>query len=153
MLPMLWLAARRAGHAAVNAVAWPAMGLLLVCLMLSYSRGALVALAAGLVLWFVLVPLRLRAAVALAAAVLGAAPLVAWAFAQDGLTTDKAPMAARVDAGHEFGALLLLMAAVLLVAGLVGELLGRAAPAHAARSDGWRAAAPWPSSRSSRSWG
>ena len=87
--------------------------------MLSYSRGALVALAAGLALWFVLVPLRLRAAVALAAAVLGAAPVVAWAFAQDGLTTDKAPMAARVDAGHEFGALLLLMAAVLLVAGLV----------------------------------
>ena len=119
MLPMLWLAARRAGHAAVNALAWPAMGLLLVCLMLSYSRGALVALAAGLALWFVLVPLRLRAAVALAAAVLGAAPFVAWAFAQDGLTTDKAPMAARVDAGHEFGALLLLMAAVLLVAGLV----------------------------------
>jgi tetratricopeptide (TPR) repeat protein len=119
MLPMLWLAARRAGHAAVNALAWPAMGLLLVCLMLAYSRGALVALAAGLALWFVLVPLRLRAAVALAASVVGAAPVVAWAFAQDGLTTDKAPMAARVDAGHEFGALLLLMAAVLLVAGLV----------------------------------
>ena len=119
MLPMLWLAARRAGHAAANALAWPAMGLLLVCLMLAYSRGALVALAAGLALWFVLVPLRLRAAVALAASVVGAAPVVAWAFAQDGLTTDKAPMAARVDAGHEFGALLLLMAAVLLVAGLV----------------------------------
>ncbi|HEX6014782.1 MAG TPA: hypothetical protein VFY87_23915, partial [Geminicoccaceae bacterium] len=32
MLPMLWLAARRAGHAAANALAYPAMGLLLVCL-------------------------------------------------------------------------------------------------------------------------
>jgi hypothetical protein len=118
MLPMLWLAARRAGHAAVNALAYPAMGLLLVCLMLSYSRGALVALAVGLALWFVLVPLRLRAAVALSTALLGAAPVVAWAFAQDGLTTDKAPMTARVDAGHEFGALLVLMGAVLLVVGL-----------------------------------
>ena len=39
--PMLWLAARRSGHAAVNALAWPAIGLLLVCMMLSYSRGAL----------------------------------------------------------------------------------------------------------------
>jgi O-Antigen ligase/Tetratricopeptide repeat len=118
MPPMLWLAARRAGHAAANALGWPAMALLLVCIMLSYSRGALVALVAGLALWFVLVPLRLRALVPLSAAVLGATPMVAWAFAQDGLTTDKAPMAARVDAGHEFGALLVLMAVVLLVVGL-----------------------------------
>jgi len=116
--PMLWLAARRSGHAAANALAWPALGLLLVCLMLSYSRGALGALVVGLVAWFVLVPLRLRAIVALAAAVLGALPLVAWAFSQDGLTTDRAPMAARVDAGHEFGALLVLMGSVLLAAGL-----------------------------------
>ena len=74
--------------------------------MLSYSRGALVALLVGLALWFAVVPLRLRGTVALAAAVLGAGPLVAWAFSQDGLTTDRAPIAARVDAGHEFGALL-----------------------------------------------
>ena len=31
VLPLLWLAARRSGHAAVNALAWPALGLLLVC--------------------------------------------------------------------------------------------------------------------------
>jgi hypothetical protein len=117
--PMLWLAARRSGHAAANALAWPALGLLLVCLMLSYSRGALAALVIGVIAWFVLVPLRLRAMVALAAGVIGAAPLVAWAFSQDGLTTDEAPIAARVDAGHEFGALLVLMAALLLAAGVV----------------------------------
>ena len=116
--PLLWLAARRSGHAAANALAWPGIGLLLVCLMLSYSRGALVALLIGLALWFAVVPLRLRGTVALAAAVLGAGPLVAWAFSQDGLTTDRAPIAARVDAGHEFGALLLLMVALLLAAGL-----------------------------------
>ena len=45
--PMLWLAARRTGHAAANALAWPAIGVLLVALMLSYSRGALVALLVG----------------------------------------------------------------------------------------------------------
>jgi hypothetical protein len=117
--PMLWLAARRSGHAAANALAWPAIAVLLVCLMLSYSRGALVALVLGVGIWFLCVPLRLRAVTALAAGVLGAAPVVAWAFAQDGLTTDRAPIAARVDAGHEFGALLVLMAVVLLVAGLV----------------------------------
>ena len=86
--------------------------------MLSYSRGALVALLIGLALWFAVVPLRLRGTVALAAACSAPGPLVAWAFSQDGLTTDRAPIAARVDAGHEFGALLLLMVAVLLAAGL-----------------------------------
>jgi tetratricopeptide (TPR) repeat protein len=91
---------------------------LLVALMLSYSRGALVALLVGVGLWFLVVPLRLRATVALAGGVLGAAPVVAWAFSQDGLTTDRAPIVARVDAGHEFGALLVLMASVLLAAGL-----------------------------------
>jgi hypothetical protein len=116
--PMLWLAARRTGHEAANALAWPALGLLLVCLMLSYSRGALAAMVIGAAAWFILVPLRLRATVALAAGVLGAAPVVAWAFSQDGLTTDEAPIAARVDAGHEFGALLILMVAVLLAAGI-----------------------------------
>jgi hypothetical protein len=116
--PLLWLAARRTGHAALNAMAWPAIGLLLVCMMLAYSRGALAALLIGIAAWFVLVPLRLRALVALAAAVLGAGPVIAWAFSQDGLTTDRAPIAARVDAGHEFGALLLLMTAVLLAVGI-----------------------------------
>jgi tetratricopeptide (TPR) repeat protein len=126
--PFLWLAARRTGHAAANALAWPALALLLVCVMLSYSRGALAALVIAVVVWFALVPLRLKAMVALAAGVLGAAPLVAWAFSQDGLTTDKAPMAARVDAGHEFGALLVLMAAVLLAAGVAVQFAAAQRP-------------------------
>ena len=50
--PLLWLAARRSGSPAANALAWPALGLLFTCLMLSYSRGALLALGFGLVLWF-----------------------------------------------------------------------------------------------------
>ena len=126
--PMLWLAARRTGHAAVNALAWPAIGLLLVCMMLAYSRGALVALAIGVGVWFVLVPLRLRALVTLAAGVLVAGPVIAWAFSQDGLTTDRAPIAARVDAGHEFGALLLLMIALLLAAGLAVQFAAAQRP-------------------------
>ena len=136
--PLLWLAARRSGHAAANALAWPAIGLLLVCMMLSYSRGALAALLIGLALWFAVVPLRLRGAVALAAAVLGAGPLVAWAFSQDGLTTDRAPIAARVDAGHEFGALLLLMVALLLAAGLAVQFAAAQRPptAHQRRLAG-----------------
>jgi hypothetical protein len=118
VLPLLWLTARRTGSGAVNALAWPLLGLVFVCLMLSYSRGALIALAIGLAVWFVAVPLRLRAVAALLCSCLAAVPVVIWAFAQDGLTVDRAPMAARVDAGHELGALLLLLVAVLGVCGL-----------------------------------
>ena len=61
-------------------------GLLLVCLMLSYSRGALLAVVLGFGLWLAIVPLRLRAAVALLGVLAATVPVVAWAFAQDGLT-------------------------------------------------------------------
>ena len=39
----MWLGARRTGHALLSALAYPAMGLLLLTLMLAYSRGALAA--------------------------------------------------------------------------------------------------------------
>ena len=116
--PLLWLAARRTGYGLASALAWPALGLVFVCMMLSYSRGSLIALAVGLAVWFAAVPLRLRAVAALVCSALAAVPVVLWAFAQDGLTVDRAPMGARVDAGHELGALLLLLVAVLAVAGL-----------------------------------
>lgn len=116
--PLLWLAARRSGHLAVNALAWPALGVLLTCLMLSYSRGALLALGLGLVFWFAVVPLRLRSALALIVPAVAAAPVVAWAFMRDALATDRVPLAARSDAGADLGALLALMAVLLLIAGL-----------------------------------
>ncbi len=119
MPPLLWLAARRSGHGAVNALAWPALALLDVALMLSYSRGALLALLVGLVFWFAAVPLRLRSALPLVTAAIVAAPVIAWAFARDALSTDDVPLSARVDAGHSLGALLLLVCAILLAAGLV----------------------------------
>ena len=49
ILALLWLGARRTGRGVVNALAWPGIALLEVALMLSYSRGALLALAVGLV--------------------------------------------------------------------------------------------------------
>ena len=116
--PLLWLAARRSGHLAANALAWPGLGLLFACLMLSYSRGALLALAFGLAFWFAAVPLRLRSALPLIATALAVAPVVAWAFTRDALATDRVPLSARSDAGADLGALLLLMAVVLLIAGL-----------------------------------
>ena len=126
--PLLWLAARRSSPPLANALAWPFLGLVLVCLMLSYSRGALAALGVGLAVWFAAVPVRLRAVAALVCPALLATPVVLWAFAQDGLTVDRAPMAARADAGHELGALLVLLAALLGAAGLVAGFIAAYRP-------------------------
>ena len=131
---LMWLTARRSGSGALNAFAWPLLGVVWVCLMLSYSRGSLIALGIGLAVWLAAVPLRLRAVAALICSAVAAAPIVLWAFEQDGLTVDKAPMAARADAGHELGALLVLLIAVLMAAGLVaGYLMARRPPSEQTR--------------------
>jgi hypothetical protein len=129
ILPLLWLGARRTGRGAVNALAWPGIALLEVALMLAYSRGALLALAVGLVFWFAVVPLRLRSAIVLLGASAGAAPIVGWAFAMTGLNTDRLPIEVRADTGHELGALLVLMLVVLLALGLVAGFLAAERPA------------------------
>jgi hypothetical protein len=130
----LWLGARRAGHALLNALAYPAMGLVLVTLLLAYSRGALAALVLGLALWLCLVPLRLRGVAVLCAGALGAGVVVAWDFSQAALTTDDTPLAARVGAGHQLGVLLAAVLLALTLAGLaIGFLDGRRAPSPRTR--------------------
>lgn len=132
--PLLWLAARRSGHAAFGALAYPGLGLLFVCLMLAYSRGALLALLAGIALWMILVPLRLRAAVALLASATGAGLVTAWSFRQEGLTKDRLELFVRSDAGHELGVLLAFMCIVLLAVGLaVGFAAAYRPPSERAR--------------------
>lgn len=114
----LWLGARRDGHAALSALAVPALGLLLVALLLSYGRGPLLAAFAAVVCWFAVVPLRLRGLAVLATAGAGTAVVCAWAFSNDALTKDGAPLDVRADAGHSLGLLLLALLIVLLLAGL-----------------------------------
>jgi tetratricopeptide (TPR) repeat protein len=123
ILPLLWMGTRRQGNPLVSALAAPAIALMLVCLLLSYSRGSLIALAAGLAFWFAAVPLRIAGVSVLGLASVGAAPVIWWAFLQDGLTTDNAPMAARADAGHELGSLLLLVVVVLTLAGIAAQFI------------------------------
>ncbi len=124
----MWLGARRAGHALLNALAYPAMGIVLVTVLLAYSRGALAALVLGLALWLCLVPLRLRGVAVLCTGALGAGVVVAWDFSQHALTTDNTPLAARVSAGHQLGVLLAAVLVGLTFAGLaIGFLAGRGA--------------------------
>ncbi|MGH2853932.1 MAG: O-antigen ligase family protein [Solirubrobacteraceae bacterium] len=125
----MWLGARRAGHALLNALAYPAMGIVLVTVLLAYSRGALAALVLGLALWLCLVPLRLRGVAVLCAGALGAGVVVTWDFSQHALTTDNTPLAARVSAGHQLGVLLAAVLVGLTLAGLaIGFFDGRRAP-------------------------
>jgi O-antigen ligase len=130
----MWLGARRAGHALLSALAYPAMGVLLLTLLLAYSRGALAALAVGLLLWFCMVPLRLRSAAVLIAGALGAGGVAAWAFSKHALSSENVPLAERATAGHQLGALVVAMILVLLLAGLaIGFFTGREAPSLSAR--------------------
>jgi hypothetical protein len=130
----LWLGARRAGHALLNALAYPAMGLMILTLMLAYSRGALAALVLGVAAWLCLVPLRLRGARVLIVGALGAAPLVAWDFSRHALSNDGVTLAARTSAGHQLGVLIAAMLIVLTLAGIaIGFFGDRRAPGGATR--------------------
>jgi hypothetical protein len=137
----LWLGARRSGHALLSALAYPAIGLMLVTVMLAYSRGALAALAIGTIAWMALVPLRLRGVRVLAVGAIGAAPVVAWNFSQAALKDEAVGLAARTTAGHQFGVLLAAMLLLLLLAGTaIGFFGDRRAGWAGSKSDTRRAA-------------
>jgi hypothetical protein len=117
----LWLGARRAGHALLTALAYPATGLMIVTLLLAYSRGALAALVVGVIAWMCMVPLRLRSARVLLVAGVCAAPVVGWDFSRHALSSEGISLAERSSAGHQLG---VLIGAMLLVLILVGIAIG-----------------------------
>jgi O-antigen ligase len=126
----LWLGARRTGHALLTALAYPAMGLMLVTLLLAYSRGALVAVGVGVALWLCVTPLRLRGGVLLLCSGLGAALVVGWTFSEHALSSDGIVLSERVRAGGELG---VLLAAMLLALTATGVAIGFATGRHAPR--------------------
>ena len=119
----MWLGSPTAGHALLTALAYPAMGLMLVTLMLAYSRGALLALALGLALWFCIVPLRLRGAAVLIAGGIAAAVVVSWDFSTHALSAEGIALDERVTAGRQLGVLLVAMLLVLLLVGVACRFL------------------------------
>ncbi|MBU6338095.1 MAG: O-antigen ligase family protein [Acidobacteria bacterium] len=114
-----WLGARRDGHGALAALAYPVAGLLTVATLLAFSRGSLLAALLGLVVWFALVPLRLRSATVLIPSVGLGIVVGVWAFSQNGLTDDRVPLNLRGNAGTELGVALLVLVVVLLITGVV----------------------------------
>lgn len=130
----LWLGARRSGHQALNTLAYPALTLVVFTLLLAYSRGALLAAAIACVVWFAVVPLRLRGVTVLAIGTGGALLLTLWAFSQTALTEDQAALALRQTSGQQ---LLVLLVVVLLIVFALGAVLtfaaARRAPGATAR--------------------
>ncbi|HET6509458.1 MAG TPA: O-antigen ligase family protein [Baekduia sp.] len=130
----LWLGARRTGHGAVNALAYPIVGVQILTVMLAYSRGSLLAVAVGCAFWFLVVPLRLRGVAVLAVGAVGALAVTGWVFAQDTLTKDGVPLDERATSGHELGVAVLAMILVLLAIGLAMVFAAaRQAPSRGAR--------------------
>jgi hypothetical protein len=125
VVPALWLGARRSGHQPANALAFPLMGLLILAMFLSFSRGSLVAAGLGVIAWFAFVPLRLRSQPVLVAPALVSAPVLVWALSKDEFTKDGLPAAARATVGPEFGLIVLAMSALLLAIGLAVGFSGR----------------------------
>jgi hypothetical protein len=130
----LWLGARRAGHALLTALSYPAMGLMIVTLMLAYSRGALAALVVGVIAWMCIVPLRLRGARVLLVGGVGAAPVIGWDFSTHALSSEGILLATRTTAGHQLGVLIGAMLIALTLFGIaIGFFGDRRAPSAGAR--------------------
>ena len=113
----LWCGARHEGSRPLRALTAPAVAILVSVLILSYSRSALLAAVLGLVIWFAVVPLRLRAAAILTVGSAGAAVATAWALSTRPFTHDQASLHDRVVAGHGFG---LVLVPVLLLTAIAG---------------------------------
>ncbi|MGO9904538.1 MAG: O-antigen ligase family protein [Solirubrobacteraceae bacterium] len=113
----LWTGARSGSGRVLRALAVPAIAIVTTALILSYSRGAMLAALVGLACWFVLVPLRLRATLVLALGAAAGAIASAWALSHHAITHDNQALAARTAAGHDFGLVLLIVVILSAIAG------------------------------------
>ena len=114
----LWLGSRRHGHQGFNALAYPAVGLLVLTILMAYSRGAVAAAVLGAAFWFATVPLRLRGAAVMLVGSAGGALVATWALSQDSLSADRVALELQSQAGRQLGLLLISMLGLLTLAGL-----------------------------------
>jgi hypothetical protein len=118
----LWAGARRGGGLVSRALAVPAIGLLVVAVMMSLSRGAVLIAVLGLIAWFALSSTRLRAVVVLSLGVAGGGAASAWALPNHSLSHDFIGLHARTAAGHKLGLVLLAMVVIQTAAGFAAAV-------------------------------
>ena len=121
--PAIWLGARRDGHAGLAALAYPATGVLILTILMAYSRGALLAAGVGIGLWLIVAPLRLRSATVLLPSLFLGGIAAWWTFGQEGLSKDQIPLAIRSNAGTELGVLVGVLVLLLLLTGFLASWL------------------------------
>jgi O-Antigen ligase len=120
----VWLGSRKTGSSTARMLAYPAMGACVLAILLTQSRGAAAAAVVGVIIWFALVPLRLRSLPVLLAPTAAAAGVAAWALSKDPFSKSLQPLSAKQDVAGEFGALVFLMLALLVLVGAAVEATG-----------------------------
>lgn len=117
LLIALWTGTSRATSKLLEIISYPAGGLFVVALMLSQSRGVLLALALVLGVWLLLIPRRLRTAGWLG--IVGAVSLVVvvWAYSKTALSVDNVVFAERKSTGLQLLLALVVMSGILAGAG------------------------------------
>ncbi|MGI8749891.1 MAG: O-antigen ligase family protein [Thermoleophilaceae bacterium] len=113
----LWLGSRRDGSRFAAVLAYPALGVLLLTILLTQSRGALAAALVAALAALAFVPLRLRTAPVLIVSALGVAPVTAWALSKDAFTAYFQPQSAREAVAGSFGLWVLGTVVALTIAG------------------------------------
>lgn len=114
----LWLRDLARGRLLLRGVASISLYALLVGLILTFSRGGLLAAVASLALWIAVTERRLDAIAALIAAVPVAALVGGWALSRPGLAEDHQSLAIRIADGHRLALWLVVGAAVVFALGL-----------------------------------
>ncbi len=125
LIAALWAGTSRRVARWLEVISYPSGGVFVAVVMLSYSRGALLALGVAFALWLLISPLRLRSVGWLAVVWFLSAVLVAWAYNKTALSIDHAPLADRKSAGLELGVFLVVILALLGGAGFAMSGLRR----------------------------
>jgi hypothetical protein len=104
------------------------MGIAMLAILLSQSRGALAAGLIGAVVWFALVPRRLRSLPVVLVPAAAAGAVAAWALPKDAFAVTAQPLAVKESVAGTFGALVALMVVLLALAGVAIEVGARLRP-------------------------
>jgi hypothetical protein len=119
----LWLGSRREGTKATAALVYPAVGILLLTVVLTQSRGALAAVVLGAAGWLAFAPLRLRSAPVIAVPALVVVPTAAWALSRHAFTSALQTLEERQAVAGSFGLLVGCTLLVLVAAGLAAVVV------------------------------
>ena len=133
-LPLaLWLAARREHRHWLRAAGVVYVYALVVGLLLTYSRGGVLAAGAAVVLWLVLGSPRVESAAALLLGGGAGLGVAVWAFSRPGLSSDGQPHSVRVHDGAWFAVVFVLAAVAVAALAYLGSLAEERRPLTDAR--------------------